>query len=203
MSAASAPRVILVTSAQPGDGKTTISSNAAILLARQHKRVLLIEADFHRPTIGSSFRLEPGPGFASVLRDQCDFEHAVQRSAAVPDLFILKAAPIAVGEDADLLASRFPDLIREWRTQFDHVVIDTPPVLGATDALMLSAYVDSVLLVVRCGHTTAGALLHVQTLLKNVKANVAGVVLNGADFDAPEFSHYGYSYGYSDPNTAA
>jgi polysaccharide biosynthesis transport protein len=203
LSADTPPGVILVTSPLPGDGKTTVSSNTAVLLARRQKRVLLVEADLRRPGIGAGLLLQEGPGLASLLRDECTFEEAVQESGAIPNLFVLKASPISVGQDADLLVSRFHELVTQWRTKFDHIVIDTPPVLGATDALTLSAHADSVLLVIRFGHTTKDAFLHAQTLLSNVNANIAGVVLNGADFASPDFSRYSYAYGYGDTKSSA
>jgi capsular exopolysaccharide synthesis family protein len=201
LSAATPPRVILVTSPLPGEGKTTVSSNTAVLLARQQKRVLLVEADLRRPGIGAGLQLQEGPGLAALLRGECTFEEAAQESGAIPNLFVLKASTISVGEDADLLVSGFHELLAQWRTEFDHIVIDTPPVLAATDALRLSAYADSVLLVIRCGQTTKDAFLHAQTLLASVNANIAGVVLNGADFASPDFSRY--SYGYGDTETPA
>jgi polysaccharide biosynthesis transport protein len=98
-----------------------------------------------------------------------------------------------------LLVSGFKDLVERWREQFDHIVIDTPPVLAMTDAVRMSVDADSVILVIRAGQTTKDEFIRAQDLLLKVNAGLTGFVLNGAELDSSEFKHfYGY-YGLDQP----
>jgi polysaccharide biosynthesis transport protein len=189
------PAVILITSALPGEGKTTVSMNFGFALARERRRVLLIDADLRRPGIHLPTRLKSETGLSALLRDEVPFEQAVVPCPEAPGLSILPAGPVRLPEDAELLAARFKELLLDWRGRFDHILIDTPPVLLFTDAVRMSVEADSVVLVVRSGQTEKSALLSAQELLFNVQARLTGIILNGADLNSPDFKN-GYRYGY-------
>ena len=193
LSAATPPRIILVTSAVPGEGKTTVCTNTAILLARLHRRVLLVDADLRRPSIHRAMRLSCNTGLGALLRKSVTFEEAVIQRAEVPNLYILPAGPVMLPDDTELLVSGFKDLVDRWRDQFDHIIIDTPPVLPMTDAVRMSVEADSVILVIRSGQIARDTFLRAQDLLRRVNARVAGFVLNGAELDSSDFRYY-YSY---------
>jgi polysaccharide biosynthesis transport protein len=187
------PTVILVTSALAGEGKTTVSTNLAIALARSHKRVLLVDTDLRRPNVHRALRLTATAGLGAILKKSATFEQVVIGCAGVPNLFVLPVGPVNLSDDTELLVSTFKDLVARWREEFDHIIIDTPPVLPVTDAVRMSVEADSVILVVRAGQVTKDEFLKAQDLLLKVNAPLCGFVLNGGDLGS---SDYGYYYGY-------
>ena len=187
------PAVILVTSALPGEGKTTVSTNLAIVLARLRRRVLLVDTDLRRPSVHRAMRLSAKTGLGALLRKSAPFDELVVGCADVPNLYVLPAGPINLQEDTELLVSGFKDLVERWREQFDHIIIDTPPVLAMTDAVRMSVEADSVILVMRSGLIGKDEFLRAQDVLLKVNARLTGFVLNGAELDSSDFRYF---YGY-------
>ena len=191
------PKVILVTSALPQEGKTTISANSALVLAQRGDRVLLIDADLRRPGIDRLFGFRSRGGLSTLISGGDKFEDVVVPFADVPNLWILPAGPIPP-QPAELLGSTvMKDYIARWRNEFDHVVIDTPPCLSVTDAVLLSPEADRVILVARAGKTTKIALRRACDLLLQVNARVMGIVLNALNMNSAE-GYYYYGGRYSD-----
>ena len=187
------PAVILVTSALPGEGKTTVSTNLAIVLARLRRRVLLVDTDLRRPSVHRAMRLNAKAGLGALLRKAATFDELVVGCADVPNLYVLPAAPVNLQEDTELLVSGFKDLVERWRGQFDHIIIDTPPVLAMTDAVRMSVEADSVILVIRSGLVSKDEFLRAQDVLLRVNARLTGFVLNGAELESSDFRYF---YGY-------
>lgn len=188
------PRVMLVTSALPKEGKTTTSINTAVVLAQKGAKVLLVDADLRRPSVHKAFNMKPKVGLSTVLTGSTKFENTVTYVPQLANLFLLPAGP-PPPHPAELLGSQtMKDLIAEWRTQYDHIILDTPPALSVTDSILLSVDVDSVVLVVRSGNTTKAALRRTRELLAQVNARVLGVVVNAVNVDSPDYYHY-YYYG--------
>jgi exopolysaccharide transport family protein len=187
------PKVILVTSAMPQEGKTTTSINTAVVLAQKGVRVLLIDADLRRPGIHKALGMGPRSGLSNVLTGSADLQQAITRSPLVPSLSILPAGT-PPPNPAELLAStNTRDLLEALRLEFDHIVIDTPPTLSVTDAVVLSTRADAVVLVIRSGKTTKQALRRARELLFRVNARVTGVLLNAVDLSSPDYYYY-YEY---------
>ena len=193
LSRSTPPGVIMMTSALPSEGKTTVSMNTAIALARLGRRVLLVDADLRRPSVHRAMQLTSTVGLTALLRASAPFEEAVIRCSELPNLFILTAGQVSLPEDTELLVARFKNLLDGWRGQFDHIIVDTPPVLPLTDAVRMSVEADSVILVVRAGHIVKDAFLRAQDLLLKVNAHLTGFVLNAAELSSADFRHY---YGY-------
>jgi succinoglycan biosynthesis transport protein ExoP len=187
------PAVILVTSALPGEGKTTVSTNLAIVLARLRRRVLLVDTDFRRPSIHRAMGLNAKTGLGALLRKSAAFDELVVGCADVPNLYILPAGPINLQEDTELLISGFKDLVERWREHFDHIIIDTPPVLAMTDAVRMSVEADSVILVIRSGQIAKDEFLRAQDVLLKVNARLTGFVMNGVELGSSD-SRYFYGY---------
>jgi capsular exopolysaccharide synthesis family protein len=202
--AAQPPRVLVFTSALPQDGKTMTSVNTAIVMAKQGKRVLLVDADLRRPSIHKAFGLRPEAGISNVLSGGAKWKDVVQATME-PTLFILPSGPLPPHPSELLGSGIMHDLLREWRAEYDHVLIDSPPLLSVTDAVLLSVQADMVALIVRSGQTTMGAVRNARDLLLNLKAPLRGIVLNAFDLSSPDYYYYYYSgskYGgyYTDKN---
>src|SRR6266478_2544439 len=187
------PKVIMITSALPQEGKTTTAINSAIVLAQKGVRVLLVDADLRRPSVHKTLGMGPRSGLSNVLTGNATLEQAIAPSPILPNLFVL-AAGSPPPNPAELLASsNMKDVLNELREQFDHVVIDTPPTLSVTDAVVLSPRVDAIILLIRSGQTTKQALRRARDILMQVNAHVTGVLLNAVDLTSPDYYYY-YEY---------
>jgi capsular exopolysaccharide synthesis family protein len=190
------PKVILVTSALPQEGKTTISANSALVLAQRGSRVLLIDADLRRPGIDRLFGFRSRGGLSTLISGVDKIEDVIVPSTQVPNLWILPAGPIPP-QPVELLGSTvMRDHMTRWREEFDHIIIDTPPCLSVTDAVVLSPAADRIILVARAGKTSKPALRRACELLLHVNGRVMGIVLNALDLRSSD-DHY-YAYGGPD-----
>ena len=189
------PQVILVTSALPEEGKTTTSVNTAIVLAQRGARVLLVDADLRRPSIHKAMGLPSSLGLSGALTHPDEsFENVIVPSPTVPNLYVIPAGPIPP-YPAELLGSNaMRTFLEKAKSQFDHIIVDSTPVLSVTDAVVLSVEVDGVLVVIRSGQTTKRALRRIGEIFNQVNARVIGVVLNAVNLNEPDNYHY-YYYG--------
>jgi len=189
----SPPKVIMITSALPQEGKTTTSINCAVVLAQKGVRVLLIDADLRRPSIHKTLGMGPRSGLSNVLTGSTTLDQAISRTTVLPNLHVLPAGT-PPPNPAELLAStNMRDVLAELRQQYDHIVVDTPPSLSVTDAVVLSPRADAVVLVIRSGQTTKQALRRSRDILAQVSAKVVGVLLNAVDLSSPDYYYY-YEY---------
>src|SRR6266849_4131246 len=191
------PKVIMVTSARPQEGKTTTSINSAIVLAQKGVRVLLVDADLRRPSIHKTLGMGPRSGLSNVLTGSATVQQTIATSPILPNLFIMPAGTPPPNPAELLASSHMKDLLAELREQFDHIVIDTPPTLSVTDAVVLSPRADATILVIRSGQTTKQALRRARDILMQVNAHVAGVLLNAVDLTSPDYYYYEYQGKYS------
>ncbi len=190
-----AAKTLLVTSPSPGDGKTTLASNLAIAVAQAGRRVLLIDADCRKPMQHVIFGLKPDIGLSSVLCGEATLEQAVQPTET-ERLFILPCGPIPANPAEMLNSDPFTDLIKVLSTQFDQIIIDSPPVVAVTDARILAAFCDATVLVLRADKSTRKLSSHAMEGLRAVGANVLGIVVNDVPRQRSSYSYYGYGYGY-------
>lgn len=189
----SPPKVIVITSALPQEGKSTTSINCAVVLAQKGVRVLLIDADLRRPSIHKTLGMGPRSGLSNVLTGSTTLDQAIARTTVLPNLHVLPAGT-PPPNPAELLAStNMRDVLAELRQQYDHIVVDTPPSLSVTDAVVLSPRADAVVLVIRSGQTTKQALRRSRDILAQVNAKVVGVLLNAVDLSSPDYYYY-YEY---------
>ena len=203
----SPPKVIMVTSALPQEGKSTTSTNTAIVLAQKGVRVLLIDADLRRPSIHKILGMGPRSGLSNVLTGSTTLAQAITQTSILPNLFILPAGTPPPNPAELLASSNMRDMLTELRDQFDHIVVDTPPSLSVTDAVVLSQRADAVVLVIRSGQTTKQSLRRARDLLAQVSAKVVGVLLNAVDLSSPDYYYYyeyqgKYAQYYQDPNAS-
>jgi capsular exopolysaccharide synthesis family protein len=151
------------------------------VLAQQGAKVLLVDADLRQPSLHQAFNIPPSPGLSAILGDACREDQAVAQLDDMPYLTVLTSGTPPAYPAETLASQKMADLIQRWRTQYDHIVLDTPPLSMFTDAVVLGARADAALLVVRSGVTTKYALRHSRDLLQRANVNITGVVLNGVD----------------------
>jgi polysaccharide biosynthesis transport protein len=204
-------RSVLVTSAAPGDGKSTVSWNLALAAAGTGAKVLLMETDLRHPSLAASgAQLAAAPGLSTVLAGQLEFPEAVQ-TINVPSqtgggfsdrtMDVIAAGPLPPNP-VDLIESdRMRTLLREAEEHYDLVVLDTPPTSIVSDAIPLIREVSGVIVVTRLGKSTRESVSHLRSQLDNLNAPVLGVVVNG--FKADSGYGYGYGYGYGPQTNAA
>ena len=199
------PRFILFTSATPSEGKTTAASNLACILAQGEARVLLIDADLRRPSVHHRFGLTGKAGLTTVLAGTSSFEEAVQRVRELPNLDILPSGPVPPFPTEMLSSEAMKALLEKLAKLYAHVVIDSPPILSVTDAVILGRMVDAVVLVVRHGSSSKNVMRRARDLMIRSGAPVAGLVLNAVDVTSPDYYGYygytGYSYGSADADS--
>jgi capsular exopolysaccharide synthesis family protein len=198
-SAGHPPKQILLTSATPAEGKTTASINLATVLAQGSARVLLIDADLRRPTVHERFGLSARVGLSSVLTGSAGIESALQRIKEVPNLDILVSGPMPPFPTELLSSEAMRQLLQSAYDTYTHIVIDSPPVLSVTDAVLLAREADAVVLVIRQGKSSKHIVRRARDLLLRSGAPVTGILLNAVDVSSPDY--YGY-YGYSGYSSA-
>jgi capsular exopolysaccharide synthesis family protein len=189
------PKVLVVTSALPGEGKSTVSCNLAMALARTDKQVLLVDADLRCSSVDRYLGINKEPGLTSMLSTPPGECRPYQPFASLPGLDVVPAGFRPAGPAELLASSRIQQLITAWRKQYDHIIIDTPPMLPFADALLLSARADGVILVTRSGASRQKALARALDVLSRSRANVLGFVLNAVR--RPEY-YYEYPDSYKE-----
>jgi len=201
------PRIILVTSGHPGEGKTTTVVNLAVALGQLGSRVLAVDSDMRRPRIGTLLKVAATPaGLSTFLTGQFDLDDVVMPTQ-VPNLFVVPCGPIPPNP-AELLSSQsMGAFLEQAQKKFDYVVLDSPPVLHVADARILAAQVEAVILVAHGAVTPREAVKHAKQHLQQVNGNLIGLVLNNVDFSSVGYDYYdryyrrgygygGYGYGY-------
>ncbi len=198
------PKYILCTSATPSEGKTTVASNLAVVLAQRGTRVLLIDADLRRPNVHHRFGLNGKVGLSTLLSGQTTLAESVQPVVEVPGLDALASGPVPPFPTEMISSQTMVDLLRHAGGIYEYIVLDSPPILSVTDGVLLARMVDAVILVVRHGKSSKNVVRRGRDLLVRSGAPMAGIVLNAVDLNAPEYyGYYGYSgYSYSSLDAA-
>jgi polysaccharide biosynthesis transport protein len=180
--------VLLSTSSLSGEGKSTVATNLACALAETGARVLLVDADLRRPTVATALGIEGGAGLTTALVGQAAWEDLVQEWGTA-GLAVLPSGPIPPNP-AELLGSAAMErLVAETRIRYDHVVIDTAPVLAVTDGVVLSRVVDGTLLVANAARVRRAQLAESLHALSRVGSRVLGVVLNQLQRDEESYDY--------------
>jgi polysaccharide biosynthesis transport protein len=188
------PRSLLVSSAQPGEGKTTISANLAISLAQLGQRVLLIDCDLRRPSVHRAFQIQGSLGVVSYLAGQQDWRAAVEKTS-LSGLDVLVCGPVPPNPAELLSSDRMQKLILDALEDYKFVLVDSPPLLNVSDSRILATLVEGVVLVVKGGETPRELARRAQAYVADVGARVIGAVLNNIDLHRDEYSYYrSYSY---------
>jgi polysaccharide biosynthesis transport protein len=205
------PQVILVTSALPREGKTTAAVNLAVTLAQLGDNTLLLDGDLRKPGVSRAMEMADSKyaGLSSHLAGVASLAEVTVPHPVIENLSVLPTGPVPPNP-ADLLSSeRLKQALSELRQYYKFIVVDSPPIMAATDAVILSVLADGVLIVVRSGETPKDAFTRMRDLLGGVNSRMLGVLLNAVDSSAPDYyysyRYYPYSYsGYShDPTRSS
>ncbi|MET3287782.1 polysaccharide biosynthesis tyrosine autokinase [Brevibacillus fluminis] len=170
-------RSIVVTSADPGEGKTTTIINLGIVMAQSDQKVLLVDADLRRPSIHYKLPLNNEIGLSNLLINQVEWEEAIQTPADV-GFDVITSGPIPPNPVELINSKQMKELLVRLKTRYNMILIDTPPLLPVTDAQVLSSYVDGVLLVISSGKALGDRVKKAKGLLDHVGGKVIGTILN-------------------------
>jgi exopolysaccharide transport family protein len=187
------PKKIAITSPNPSEGKTTTVINTAIALSQTGAQVLIIDADLRKPRIHKIFNHENGLGLSNFLSGHGDLESVVKKSE-VPNLFYIPSGPIPPNPSELLGSILFKKMVESLEARFDHIILDSPPVLGFADSIILSNSVDGVILTVLGGKTPRETLQRAKEVLQQVDTKILGVVINRVDIRRSDYGYYYYRY---------
>ena len=181
-------RVIVVTSSEPGEGKSTTSGNLALSMAQGDKRVILIDCDLRKPSLHKKIKLSYLVGLSDVIIGKADLVTAVHKYNK--NLVILTSGKIPPNPAEMLSSKAMGNLLETLKQNFDYIILDTPPVQAVTDSQILSTKADGTILVVRAERTKKDSVQNAINLLKKVNANIIGTVLNGVEASRNKYYYY-------------
>jgi len=186
-------RSLVITSATPGEGKSTLAAHLAISNADRGRKTLLVDGDLRRPGLHTKFGLKAREGLSNVLNGEMLWQEVIVGVEGKPNLNLLPAG-IGAHRAADLIGPRLATLLDEFGKEFDLVIIDSPPLLGFAECLQMAAAADGVLIVSLAAETRRRAVAEVISVLRRLRANIVGVVLNqvSRDTSSDGYAYYGY-----------
>jgi len=191
------PRVVLVTSSQPDEGKTSTSLNLAATLAQKGSRVLLVDADMRRPGLSKALSMPTGSGLSGILTGAYEYDETLlKRVPGLDSLYLLSSGPRAPNPAELLCSIKMEKLVQTLRQKFDHVIIDSPPILPITDATIISTLVDGVVMVVESDKTSRAALNRACRVMEHSGGRILGTVFNKVDTRRDGYYGYRYYHGY-------
>lgn len=181
-------RVIVVTSSEPGEGKSTTSGNLALCMAQGDKKVILIDCDLRKPSLHKKFKISNLVGLSDVMIGKEDITTAIHRYNK--NLVLLTSGKIPPNPSEMLSSKAMSNLLETLKETFDYIILDTPPVQAVTDSQILSTKADGTILVIRAERTKKESVQNAVSLLKKVNANIIGTVLNGIDISRNKYYYY-------------
>ena len=193
-SAGKPPQTILITSAQPSEGKTTTAINTAVTLAQADVDVVIVDCDLRRPRLHSYFDLENTQGLTNYLSGERNTENLLKSCHDLPRLKVITSGPIPPNPAELLSSNEMKNLLQFLRGKYKHVIIDSPPAISFTDAAILATLVDGVVMVAMAGKSSIHLMRRFKHRLANMGARIYGVVLNGIKAGSVEYEYYGTAY---------
>lgn len=186
-------QTLLVTSAGPSEGKTTVASCIAVAMAHAGHRVVLLDCDMRRPRVHKVFGLTNDLGVTTALLDLNTVDNIIH-DTVVPNMKAICTGPIPPNPSELLHSEAFARLLAELKARFDRIIIDSPPIVPVTDAAILATQVDGTILIVRAFKTSRDLVRRAKRTLTDVGARIVGSVLNAVELDRPEYGYYRYQY---------
>jgi len=187
------PKIMMVTSAVPGEGKTTTVVNMAVTFADRGMRTLIVDTDMRRPNVHRVLRMDRGPGLADVLRDGVPTAEVI-RETRIDNLWMVSSGRVPPNPSELISSDRMGELLAEFRGQFDAIICDAPSVLVVTDPVLLSSNVDTCVIVVSANFARRETVQRAKKLLTTANGHIAGVVLNGLETTRRHYYYYYYYY---------
>lgn len=181
-------RVILITSSEPGEGKSTTAGNLALCLAQGDKKVILIDCDLRKPSLHKKFKVSNLVGLSDVIIGKEDLASAINKHNN--NLAVLTSGKVPPNPSEMLSSKAMTNLLEDLKTKFDYIVLDTPPVQAVTDSQILATKADGTILVVKAEKTKKDSVQSAINLLRKVNANIIGTVLNGIDNARNKYYYY-------------
>jgi succinoglycan biosynthesis transport protein ExoP len=192
-------RTLLVTSASPSEGKTTVACCLAIAMAQAGHRVLLVDCDLRRPRLHRIFGHTNDRGVTTLLLERSELKKTAHETS-VPKLSVLLSGPSCPNPAESLQSRAFQSLLEDWSKEYDRVVLDSAPVAPVTDAAILSTRVDATVLVIRALTSARETVRHARRNLLDVRANLVGAILNATDLNRQGYPYYYRYYGTAEPD---
>jgi len=189
------PKRIAITSPNPSEGKTTTVINTAIALSQTGASVIIVDTDLRKPRIHKIFTEENGVGLSNFLSGNAGLE-AIIKKTEIPNLYYIPSGPIPPNPSELISSNLFKNMLQSLDERFDHLVFDSPPVLGFADSIILSTFVDGMILVTTGGKTPRETLQRAKGMLLQVNAKILGVVINRVNIERSEYGYYYYRYHY-------
>lgn len=183
-------KTLMFTSASPGEGKTTVASNVAVVFASQGKKILLVDADMRNPSVHQLFSVLNHKGLTDLLTDDQTRVQDIVHQTVIKNLFILSCGIIPPNPSELLASNRMDQLLRRLKDSFDLIIFDLPPILAVTDAQVMANKTDGTIFVIRDGVAEKNNLYKAKELLDHVQANVIGVVYNDKKRSTDAAYHY-------------
>jgi capsular exopolysaccharide synthesis family protein len=194
---------MLFTSGAPGEGKTTTAVNTAVSLTKLGSKVLIIDCDLRRPTIHRQLGISSAKGVTNYLSSsEFKLEDLIQE-LTIPNLFAMTSGPIPPNPTELLSSQKMREMLEKLYDDFDHIIIDAPPVISVVDPIILSTIVEGTVFVINSGKTTRYILQRSTQKLSAVNSKVLGAVLNNVDLHKDGYSYYHYNYYQSNENKNA
>ncbi|HSN25736.1 MAG TPA: CpsD/CapB family tyrosine-protein kinase, partial [Kofleriaceae bacterium] len=190
-------KTIVVSSANPREGKTTTVLYLGTTMAQSGQRVLMIDTDMRRPRLHASIGVSRNEGLSNLILSDLDYDEAI-KSTEVPNLYVLPCGPLPPNPAELLMTQRFKMVLEELEKRFDRIILDSPPLGIVTDAVVLSKQTDGVILIAKSGKTLREELKRSARMIHNVNGTIFGVILNALEPDSRNgYSYYSY-YGYAE-----
>ena len=185
---------ILISSAGPGEGKTTTVANLAITFANLGRKTLLVDTDLRRPVIHSVFNVKREPGVTNYLSGQTDDYNSLIKDSGIENLYLMTSGLIPPNPSEMLGSKKMSQFVKLLESDWDMILFDSPPLVAVTDATMISKEIDSIVLVIKAGQTDKKAFHHTMANLKNIDAPLDGIVMNAVTSKSNYGSYYYYYY---------
>jgi len=195
LSRAGGVRSLVVTSCLPAEGKTSTALNLAVVLGQIDKRVLLIDADLHKPRIHEALRMSNRVGLVSILVENVAPTRAIQ-STPIPGVSVVLSGPTSPNPSGLLSSDAMKRFLEFANLNFDYVLIDSPPVESVADALILGGLTDGLVVCVEGGRTPREAVVRLRNRLVSSSVNIAGIIINKFQEDGAGYGKYGKYYSY-------
>jgi capsular exopolysaccharide synthesis family protein len=187
------PGAIMVTSPNPSEGKSMVANNLALGFALNGRSTVIMDCDLRKPRIHKIYGLDPQPGLSNYLTGTASLEGIKRETkTTISNLTVIPSGPISPSPGSLLNSQLFKDLLAELRQQYDHIIIDTPPILGFSDARIISVWVDGTLLVCKFHSTNKGVARFAVQLLNQINAPIIGGIINAVKASGKRYGHYHY-----------